>query len=179
MPVLSTAGALGLATLSGLGTLGSSVAQMAYNKAEAQRNRDFQEHMRDTSLESMVNQATRLGISPSLVLGGGSTSLGGSQASISGNRSAMASGVNQFLDYLKHENQLKTMEEMNEDKLNTQSYIAHERNEALKQRQEMINENIRKMSNSVNSKKTSYQGRKYTDEELNSLWDDIDKIDLY
>jgi hypothetical protein len=52
------------------------------------------------------------------------------------------------------------MEEINEDKLNTQKEIAETR-----------------MSNSVNSKQ-NFQGRKYSKEYLNSLYDNLSDINL-
>ena len=100
-----------------LGAIGTGT-QMIYNSAEANKNRQFQQEMRDTSLISSVNQAKELGISPSLVLGQSSSAVGGSQAMSNSN---MASGVNDAItDYIKQDRYLDTLERMNNAKLNSE-----------------------------------------------------------
>lgn len=138
--------------------------QRDFNAIEAEKNRNFQKEMRDTALISSVEQAKKLGISPSLVLGQGSTSLGGSQASASQahhNLSGISNAVTGVLSMLEKEEQLKAMQEMNEDRLQAQKDMHHDRLEYLK----TINENTK----SANKKQ-------YSKAELDSLFDDIYKI---
>ena len=174
MPIGLGAGALIGAGISGLSTIGTNVANIFANKAEAQRqrdfnaleaekNRNFQKEMRDTALISSVEQAKKIGISPGLVLGQGSTSLGGSQASASQtnhNLSGISNAVTGVLSMLEKEEQLKTMQEMNEDRLQAQKDMFHEKLEYLK----------------TNSNEKYPNERKYSEEELNKIFDDINNI---
>lgn len=58
---------------------------MSFNAAEAQKERDWSEHMRDTSLTSQYNQAKALGINPYIALGaGGASAPSGAVASANG-----------------------------------------------------------------------------------------------
>ena len=173
MPIGLGAGALIGAGISGLSTIGTNIANIFANKAEAQRqrdfnaleaekNRNFQKEMRDTALISSVEQSKKLGISPTLVLGQGSTSLGGSQASASQthhNLSGISNAVTGVLSMLEKEEQLKTMQEMNEDRLQAQKDILHDRLEFMK---------------SINQNPKSANTRQYSKEELDSLFDDLD-----
>ena len=59
---------------------------------------------------------------------------------------------------LEKEEQLKTMQEMNEDRLQAQKDILHERLEFIK---------------SINQNQKSANTRQYSKEELNSIFDDI------
>ena len=174
MPIGLAAGALIGGGINAASTIATNAGNIFANKAEAQRqrdfnaleaekNRNFQKEMRDTALISSVEQAKKLGISPSLVLGQGSTSLGGSQASASQtqhNLSGISNAVNGVLSMLEKEEQLKTMQEMNEDRLQTQKDIAHDRLEYLK---------------TINQNPKSANTRQYTKEELNSMFDNIEK----
>ena len=142
--------ALGAALLGGgistAASTGTDIANIVVNKEEAQKqrdfnakeaeiNRNFQKEMRDTALISSVQQAKKLGISPSLVLGQGSTSLGGSQASASQthhNLSGISNAVTGVLSMLEKQEQIDAMQEMNEDRLQTIKDINHDRLELLK-----------------------------------------------
>ena len=177
MPIGLGAGALIGAGISGLSTIGTNIANIFANKAEgkrqrefnaleAEKNRNFQKEMRDTALISSVEQAKKLGISPYMVLGQGSTSLGGSQASASQtqhNVSGISNAVTGVLSMLEKEEQLKVMQEMNEDRLQAQKDINHDRLEYLK----TLNQN----SKSANT-------RQYTKEELDSIFDNIDNYKI-
>ena len=174
MPIGLGAAALRGAGVSAAGTIGTNAANIFANKAEAQRqrdfnaleaekNRNFQKEMRDTALISSVEQAKKLGISPSLVLGQGSTSLGGSQASASQtqhNASGISNAVTGVLSMLEKEEQLKTVQEMNEDRLQAQKDILHDRLEFIK---------------SINQNPKNANTRQYSKEELDSIFDDIEK----
>ena len=178
MPIGLGAGALIGAGVSAASTIGTNAANIFANKAEAQRqrdfnaleaekNRNFQKEMRDTALISSVEQAKKLGISPSLVLGQGSTSLGGSQASTSQtqhNASGISNAVTGVLSMLEKEEQLKTMQEMNEDRLQAQKDMYHEKLEYLQ---------------TINNKNEKYPNeRKYSEEELNKIFDNINDIKI-
>ena len=132
---------------------------MEFNRIEAEKNRNFQREMAKSNILNAVNQANQLGISPSLVLGDQSNSLGGSQASVGNAPTANMSGVGQLAGILQEQFKLKTLEEMNEDKIN-----------ALKDIQ------IMKMNSSVNAKKP--QTHNYSQKELNDLYDDIRSVEL-
>ena len=173
MPIGLAAGALIGGGINAESTIATNAGNIFANKAEAKRqrdfnaleaekNRNFQKEMRDTALISSVEQAKKLGISPSLVLGQGSTSLGGSQASASQthhNLSGISNAVTGVLSMLEKEEQLKAMQEMNEDRLQAQKDMNHDRLEYLK----TINENPK------NANK-----RQYSKEELDSIFDDLD-----
>ena len=179
MPIGLASAALIGAGVNAANTIGTNVANILANKAEGQRqrdfnaleaekNRNFQKEMRDTALISSVEQAKKLGISPSLVLGQGSTSLGGSQASASQtqhNLSGISNAVTGVLSMLEKEEQLKAIQEMNEDRLQAKKDMNHDRLEYLK---------------TINQKNNDkyVQRREYTKEELNSLFDDIDNIKM-
>lgn len=176
--------AIGIAAASLIGaginaanTIGTNIANIFANKAEGQRqrdfnaseaekNRNFQKEMRDTALISSVEQAKKLGISPSLLLGQGSTSLGGSQASASQthhNLNGISNAVTGVLSMLEKKEQLKTMEEMNEDRLQTIKDIQHDRLEYIK---------------STHENPKEARKRNYTKEQLDSLFDDVNNITL-
>ena len=88
-----------------------------------------------------------------------SNSLGGSQASVGNAPTANMSGVGQLAGILQEQFKLKTLEEMNEDKLNT-----------LKE--------IQIMKNSASTTAKKPQTRNYTQKELNALYNDIGSIEL-
>ena len=91
----------------------------AVNAAQAQKNRDFQKEMAQNNIKYAVSQAQDLGISPSLVLGDATHSLGGSSSNVSNSAGAMTNAVNGALKYDLEKEKLRTLEEMNEDKLDT------------------------------------------------------------
>ena len=120
----------GGAIASGIAQAGNNVAntvlqqenfkrQMEFNERQAQLNRDFQKQMAQNNIKYAVDQAKDLGISPSLVLGDQTNSLGGSQASVGSAPSLNTSGVGQLGSILGKIYELNTLQEMNEDKLNT------------------------------------------------------------
>lgn len=120
----------GGAIASGIAQAGTSVVntvlnqenfnrQMEFNERQAQLNRDFQKQMAQNNIKYAVDQAKDLGISPSLVLGDQTNSLGGSQASVGSTPNLNTSGVGQLGSILGKIYELNTMQEMNEDKLNT------------------------------------------------------------
>ena len=177
MPLGLGAGALIGAGISGLSTIGTNIANIFANKAEAERqryfnaieaekNRNFQKEMRDTALISSVEQAKKLGISPSLLLGQGSTSLGGSQASASQTHhdiSGISNAVTGVLSMLEKQEQINAMQEMNEDRLQTLEDMNHDKLEYLK---------------SLNGNQKTANTRTYTKDELNSLFDVIDNVEI-
>lgn len=131
---LATAGLIGAGIGAGANLIGNTATNILnvreakktrkFNAEQAELNRQFQREMRDTALISSVNQARELGISPSLVLGQGSSALGGSQASASGGQASVtntgiASATNGILNAINEQNRLNTMQEMNEDRLQT------------------------------------------------------------
>lgn len=122
---LTLAGATAIAA--GAGAAGNVIgtgAQMLYNKKEAERNRQFQEHMRDTAMISAVNQANELGISPSMILGGGNSgSLGGSQASVGGGQNPLGHSANILMDYIKQDRQMDLQERLQEERIEAQKEI--------------------------------------------------------
>lgn len=85
--------------------------QMIYNAVEANKNREFQRDMRDTSLISTVEQANKLGISPSLVLGQQSGFTGGSSASVG---SPNYTPISEMMSYIKQDRYLDSMERLKE-----------------------------------------------------------------
>ena len=177
MPIGLGAGALIGGAVSALSSIGTNIANIFANKAEAQRqrdfnaleaekNRNFQKEMRNTALISSVEQAKKLGISPSLVLGQGSTSLGGSQASASQTHhdiSGLSNAVTGVLSMLEKQEQINAMQEMNEDRLQTIKDINHDKLEYLE---------------SIYGKQKTANTREYKKEELNSLFADIDNIKI-
>lgn len=169
-----TLGALiGATALSGALSAGGGIAgniiQGEYNKAEAQRNRDFQERMSNTAIQRSVADARAAGISPSLVLGGASQPMGNSasigQPDIGG---IMASTANKIIDTMREDRKLDAMEKMQSEILQNKQNMQNERLEHQTQMQQM------KMSNSANN----FTKHNYKKEELDGLFDDIKKIQL-
>lgn len=73
--------------------------QMAFNSAEAEKERQWQEKMRDSSYMSQINQYKALGLNPYLALGGsGASASMGATASASGShRSSSGSNIANIL----------------------------------------------------------------------------------
>jgi len=98
--------------------------EMGYNAIQANVNRDFQRDMRDTSLISTVEQANKLGISPSLVLGQQSGFTGGSSASV-GNPNYTP--LSEMMSYIKQDRYLDTMERINQKQPQMKSSTGQEK----------------------------------------------------
>ena len=163
---ISAAGAIGANAGSIFANKAEGQRQRDFNASEAEKNRNFQKEMRDTALISSVEQAKKLGISPSLVLGQGSTSLGGSQASASQTHhdiSGLSNAVTGVLSMLEKQEQINAMQEMNEDRLQTLKDMNHDKLEYLE---------------SIYGKQKTANTREYKKEELNSLFADIDNIKI-
>lgn len=73
-------------------TLESMGIQNAFNAREAQKSRDWQEYMRDTSVKSMVNQFKENGLNPYLAYNSASVSTPSSSSAHSGSASSFSSG---------------------------------------------------------------------------------------
>lgn len=77
----------------------------AFNASEAQKQRDYDREMRDTSYTSMINQLKDAGINPVLAVQHGASYAGGTSASSSGGRTSnrnlgdgfVANGIGQLL----------------------------------------------------------------------------------
>lgn len=89
--------ALGIGALIGLGALSSAAelgtsligkqVDMSYNSAEAQKNRDFQKMMSDTSYQRAMQDIEKAGLNPSMLYatgGDGASTPTGSSASTTG-----------------------------------------------------------------------------------------------
>lgn len=81
------ASGVGSAIGSAGGGIISSVIQSEYNKAEAQKNRDWQEYMSNTAMQRAVKDYKAAGISPAMMFAGG----GGNSASTPSGSSAQIS----------------------------------------------------------------------------------------
>lgn len=81
---------------------GNSFDNSAFNAAEAQKNRDFQERMSNTSYQRMVKDLQRAGLNPILAThSGGSTTPSGSSASAdSSANSAIASIISSAMNMM-------------------------------------------------------------------------------
>lgn len=73
-------------------TLESMDIQNAFNAFEAQKSRDWQEHMRDTSVKSFVNQFKENGLNPYLAYNSASVSTPSSSSAHSGSANSFSSG---------------------------------------------------------------------------------------
>lgn len=158
--------------LGAAGSMGSSAIQGAYNKAEAQRNRDFQERMSNTAIQRSVADARKAGISPSLVLGGASQPMGNSasigQPEVGGE---MASTVNRIIEAMKEDRKLDAMEKMQNEVLQTKQNMQNERLEHQTQMLQM------KMGNTADPHNSF--ARHYTREEMNSFFQKPDEIEIW
>lgn len=73
-------------------TLESMDIQNSFNAAEAQKSRDWQEHMRDTSLSSTINQLKENGLNPFLAYNSASVSTPSASSAHSGSGNSFSSG---------------------------------------------------------------------------------------
>lgn len=126
------------AALGAAGSMGASAIQGAYNREEAQRNRDFQERMSNTAIQRAVADARKAGISPSLVLGGASQPMGNSasigQPDVGG---IVANTTNRLIDAMKEDRKLDALENMQEERLEhqTQMKMANSANKFIHSKQ--------------------------------------------
>lgn len=73
-------------------TLESMDIQNAFNAQEAQKSRDWQEYMRDTTVKSMVNQFRENGLNPYLAYNSASVSTPSTSSAHSGSGGSFSSG---------------------------------------------------------------------------------------
>lgn len=162
--------AVGAGVANAVGNIGGTILNQynadktrQFNREEAEKNRAFQREMAQNNIKYAVQQANELGISPSLILGDQTNALGGSQASV-GNpppNNNMA-GIGNLANVLQEQYRLKTLEEMNEDKLQTMKDI-----------------NNMRMGNSTTNKFEDYMKRNgYNSKEEfeKSFYNDLDNV---
>ena len=152
--VLSTAMLVG-SIISALACAGAGIGQMIYNKNEAQRNRDFQERMSNTSIQRSIADAQKAGISPSLVLGGASQPMGATASAGNGLENAMANSANMLANYIMQDRKLDFLEKMQNEELEHKTQI-----------QQM------QMSNSAINQ------HKFTKKDFDELYTDLDSFKL-
>ena len=156
-----------------------------YNTAEAEKNRNFQKEMRDSSFISTVEQAKKLGISPSLLLGSGSTQLGGATASSATASGPSASGPSasahfenpldnlgkELINTINSKNDKLHKQEMQEERIQLEREKMQMQKEMHKERLENNLEmaKIRNNNSVTNSKEA--KKRKYTKEEYDNMFD--------
>lgn len=73
-------------------TLEAMDIQNKFNAQEAQKSRDWQEYMRDTSVESMINQFRENGLNPYLAYNSASVSTPAAYSAHSGSANSFSSG---------------------------------------------------------------------------------------
>lgn len=131
--------------LGAAGSMGSTAIQGAYNREEAQKNRDFQERMSNTAIQRSIADARKAGISPAMLLGEASQPMGNS-ASIGQSDAGgiMASTVNKIIDTMQQDRKLDAIENMHDEKMDHQV-----------QMQQM------KMANSANRYQNNQKSREY------------------
>lgn len=141
--------AIGGAIGSAVGGIASSVIQGEYNKAEAQRNRDFQERMSNTAIQRQIADMKNAGLSPAMLFGNsasGATSPGGSTASISRPNFDL-SGI---IGLIQRDRELDHKEEMQDRKLD---YLEEKNHH-------------------------EYEQRQYNKQDFSKFYTDLDKIEL-
>lgn len=120
---------IGIASALGstLGGIGSSVIQGEYNKAEAEKNRQFQERMSNTAIQRQIADAQKAGISPAMLFNhstNGANSPTGSSASISKPDIDINGIINTIGNILNTDRKLDYLENTNNknvNKLNNQT----------------------------------------------------------
>lgn len=163
-----------------IGELIGSLIQGGTNLYAQQKQMDFEKQMSNTAIQRQIADAQKAGISPSLVLNGGASTPMGASASIS---QPDLGGVEKgIFELIKQDRQLDAMERLQSEKINAYD---RQQNERLEAKQQLQNERLKqnksltkmkmKMSNTA-TKKSNFLQHNYTKKELNSLYDDIDKI---
>lgn len=116
-------GGIASAALGAAGGIGGSIAQGEYNKAEAQRNRDWQERMSNTAMQRAVKDYEAAGLSPAMMFasgGGNSASTpSGSAAQISKPELGIASVMNSVANIINTDRKLDLLEDLAEMNANT------------------------------------------------------------
>ena len=142
--------AIGSAIGSTVSGIASSVIQGEYNKAEAQRNRDFQERMSNTAIQRKVADMRNAGLSPAMLFGNsatsGATSPGGSTASIS----RPDFDIGGIIGAIQRDRELDHMEKMQDRKLD---YLEEKNHH-------------------------DYEQRQYNKQDFSKFYTDLDKIEL-
>lgn len=117
------AGGIASAIGAAAGGIGSSIAQGEYNKAEAQRNRDWQEYMSNTAMQRAVKDYEAAGLSPAMMFAGGggnsASTPSGSSAQISKPELGIASVMNSIANILNTDRKLDLMEDIAKMNANT------------------------------------------------------------
>ncbi len=134
----------------------SGVVDTAVNADQASKNRNFQREMAKNNIKYAVSQAQDLGISPSLVLGDATHSLGGANSNVSNISNPMSNAVNSAIKYDLEKHKLETLEEINEDKLQTFK-------------------DIQAMKNNHSARVTDKQ---YTKKDFDNFFTDLSKVDI-
>lgn len=110
------AGGIASAIGAAAGGIGSSIAQGEYNKAEAQRNRDWQEYMSNTAMQRAVKDYEAAGLSPAMMFAGGggnsASTPSGSTAQISKPDFGIASVMNAVADIINTDRKIDYLEQV-------------------------------------------------------------------
>ena len=123
----------------------------------------FQEYMRDTQYQSLFEQAEKLGISPSLLLGEKGVSSGVSGATgTAGSGNAVGGVINGILSAVTKIFETREKGERLEDRLQAQKEMQASRNNTAKEINERRNANAVTTANIY----TNYREEKYREQEL-------------
>lgn len=122
------AGAVG----AGLGTGGdiiSTIMQQNFNRAEAQKQRDFEERMSNTAIQRQFADAKKAGISPLMLMGnsaGAGTPSGASASASKGNLGGeMSNAVNGLINALINDRRMDSLERMNSDRIDAREDLTN------------------------------------------------------
>ena len=159
--------------LGAAGSMGSTAIQGAYNREEAQKNRDFQERMSNTAIQRSFADARKAGISPAMLLGEASQPMGNSASIGQSNAGGeMSNTVNKIVEAMKEDRKLDAMENM--------------QNQILQNKQNMQNERLEHQTQMLQMKQDGVDAHKFahsarapkTREEWNSYFQNIDDIKI-
>lgn len=141
--------AIGAGIGSTISGIASSVIQGEYNKAEAQKNRDFQERMSNTAIQRQIADIRNAGLSPAMLFGNstsGATSPSGNTASISKPNFDLGG----IIGLIERDRELDHKEKMQDRKLD---YLEEKNNH-------------------------DYEQRQYNKKDFSKFYTDLDKIEL-